>query len=46
MVGGEAGDQNVGLALGVEQMADMAGMHDIEHAVAHDHLASCAGAGR
>ena len=35
-VGGEAGDQDIGLGLGVEQMPDMAGMHHVEHAVAHD----------
>ena len=35
----QARDQNVALALGVEQMADMAGMHDVERAVAHDDLA-------
>ena len=36
---GEAGDQDVGLALGVHQMADVAGMHEVEGAVAHDDLA-------
>ncbi len=36
VVGRDAGDQDIGLALGIEQMADVAGMHDVEHAVAHD----------
>src|SRR6516225_4926469 len=37
-VGGQAGDQDIRLVLGVEQVADMAGVHEIEHAMAHDHL--------
>ena len=35
-VGGQAGDQHVGLALGVHQVAHVPGMHDVERAVAHD----------
>ena len=35
-IGGQAGDQNVGLALGVEQVPHVARMHDVERAVAHD----------
>ena len=35
---GQAGDQNVALALGVKQMPDVPGMHDIERAMAHDDL--------
>ena len=37
-VGGEARDQDIGLLLGVEQMADVTGVHEVEHAVAHDDL--------
>src|SRR5262245_1666652 len=37
-VGGQAGDQDIRLFLGVEQVADVAGVHEIEHAMAHDHL--------
>ena len=32
----QAGDQDVGLGLGVEEMAHMAGVHHVEGAVAHD----------
>ena len=39
VVGGQTGDENVGLALGVEQMPQMPRMDDVEHAMAHDHLA-------
>src|SRR5205085_6151624 len=35
-VGGQARDQDIRLALGIEQMPDMSGMHEIEHTVAHD----------
>ena len=37
-IGGEARDQDIGLLLGVEQMADVTGVHEVEHAVAHDDL--------
>jgi hypothetical protein len=37
MVRCDARDQKVGLAPGVKQMADMAGMDHVEHPVAHDH---------
>ena len=37
MVRRDARDQEVGFAPGVQQMADMAGMDHVEHAVAHDH---------
>ena len=33
----KAGNQNVGLALGVDQVAQVTRMHHIEHAVAHDY---------
>src|SRR5215469_13843408 len=36
-IGGDAGDQDRRLALGIEQVAHMAGMDDIKDAVAHDH---------
>ncbi len=36
-VGGDADHQDVGLGLGVGQVAHMAGMHHVEHAVAHHH---------
>ena len=39
-VGGEAGDEDVRLALGVEEMPDVAGMHEVEGPVAHDGLFS------
>ena len=32
----DARHQDVGLLLGVHQMAEMARMHDVEHAVTHD----------
>src|SRR5262249_23741262 len=37
-IGGQARDQDIRLFLGVEQMTDVAGGHEIEHAMAHDHL--------
>ena len=35
-VAGEAGDQAVGFALRIHQVADVPGMHEVERAVAHD----------
>src|SRR6266404_2468412 len=37
-IGGQAGDQDIRLFLGVEQVTDVTGVHEIEHAMAHDHL--------
>src|SRR5882672_2519185 len=37
-VGGDAGDKDIGLALRVEQMAQVARVDYVEHAVAHDHF--------
>ena len=39
LVAGDAGDQDVGAVGGIHQVADVAGMHDVEGAVAHDDLA-------
>ena len=32
---GQAGDKEIGFALGIEQMPEMAWMHQVENAVAH-----------
>jgi len=37
VVSSDAGDQNVRLAFGIEQVPHVAGMHDVEHPVTHDH---------
>src|SRR5215468_9230957 len=37
-IGGQAGDQDIRLVLGIEQVADVTGVHEIEHTVAHDYL--------
>src|SRR5262249_55896695 len=37
-IGGQAGDQDIRLFLWVEQMGGVTGGHEIEHAMAHDHL--------
>ncbi len=37
-IGGEARDQHARLALCVEQMPDVSRVHDVEHAVTHDHF--------
>ena len=36
LVGREASDENVSLALGVKQMAHMPGMNDVEHPMTHN----------
>src|SRR5262245_450945 len=37
LVGSEAGDQEICSILGVGQVTEMSRMHDIEHAMTHDH---------
>ena len=37
-VGGQAGNQDIRLFLGVEEVTDVPGVYEIEHTMAHDHL--------
>src|SRR5262249_33207962 len=37
-IGSQTGDQDIRLVFGVEQVTDVTGVHEIEHAMAHDHL--------